>query len=157
MEISHFGNNDEKQILKNLGFIFSGRIVDDTIFAHQYVKRPIGWKKYPDSFNTFLEQKFLDKENRVRVVIELIDGSLRKGGLIQAKLLTRYRIKFTPEKGKPNAVHAFDAINPKKIFFSVKIEYRGQNDEEAEDEAINKLVELLNKNFPGWTNPAAYW
>jgi hypothetical protein len=139
-------NNCPRKELETLGFVF-GTDVDDLFIS---VTFPQGWRKVASDHSMW--STLIDDKGRIRA------GIFYKAAFYDRKAHMRLDARYTYTNEYPDdgdvAAHVVDGSTATHLFSITGI---GRSDWSGQDAANKQCREWLDKHFPDWANPLAYW
>lgn len=145
---------DAEAILKAAGVKFLGPVEDDPMF--QYVELPQGgWKKVATDHS--MRSKLLDQKGRERASIFYKAAFYDRRA--HMSLSCRFSISFDYDRFDKENVGVANIMDCGKVIQITEPIAIVDNDKrwDVSDKARKLAVEWLNKNYPNWQNPGAYW
>jgi hypothetical protein len=147
------GHSDgARQILEAAGVKFLGPVEGDSLF--QYVALPDGWSKKPTDHSMW--SHLVDAKGRVRASIfykaAFYDRSAHLG------LDSRYSVSFDYDRRDNSSEAVCNCMDGDTVIHSTEpVAMLAKNDWSAQDKANDAACAWMNKHFPEWDSPAAYW
>ena len=153
-DMGRYGDYDVKAILEAAGVKFLGEVEGDPMF--QYVELPEGWKKMPTDHSMW--SKLLDDKGRERASIfykaAFYDRSAHLG------LSRRFGFRRDHDRRDKEGVaitHVTDGDNVIHATKPIKLPKDKRKQYEVAQKADKAAIAWLNKQYPEWRNPGAYW
>lgn len=157
---------NSRKVLEAAGIKFSDLVPGNPIF--QYVDLPPGWKNVPrNGFTDLVDNKgrtrafsfYIGQEAfytaKVRYSVKFDSQRLRQDDVAVAHVMDGDRIVYTTEPFKDD-LHAPIRITPYSSSPFIQV-----GDEKQEDplwkQAMKAAQDWLDKKFPNWEDPSAYW
>ncbi|OHB14666.1 MAG: hypothetical protein A2431_00455 [Candidatus Zambryskibacteria bacterium RIFOXYC1_FULL_39_10] len=141
-----------KTILETAGVKFVCEVPDDPMF--QIVELPTGWRKIPTDHSMW--SKLVDDKSRVRARIFYKAAFYDRSANLS--LSCRYQVSFDYGRSEKEGVGVTNITDGGKVIFSTEPIPVNREKSWRTSEQTNKLaVEWLDKNYPDWKNPGAYW
>ncbi len=155
-DLGRHSDYDSKAILEAAGVKFPGVVEGDDMF--QYVDLPQGWKKVATDHS--MRSKLVDDKGRERAAIFYKAAFYDRSA--HMSLSQRFSYKRDYDRQKKEGVTVAHVMDCDKIVYTTEpIQLQLPMDErekyELADQADKAAIEWLNKNYPDWQNPGAYW
>jgi len=150
------GHDDEhtKAVLEAAGVKFLGVVEGDPMF--QYVKLPKGWKKMPTDHSMW--SKLVDEKGRERAAIFYKAAFYDRRA--NMRLSTRFSASRDYERQNKEGVAVAHVMDCGKVVHTtepIKLPADTLEKYEVAEKADQAAAAWLDKNYPDWRNPAAYW
>ncbi len=145
---------DTKAILEDAGVTFLGIVEGDDIF--QFVELPAGWKKM--STNDPMWSKLIDDKGRDRATIFYKAAFYDRRA--QMSLSTRFRLQRNYERQQYENVAVVHVLDRDEVAYAtdpIEFPYEDDKKHQVTKQAYEAAVAWLDKNYPDWRNPGAYW
>jgi hypothetical protein len=152
MDAGPWSKSDAKVILEAAGVRFIGPIEGDSLF--QYVELPAGWTKMRTEHA--MHSRLLDAHGRERATIFYKAAHYdRRADLF---LSCRYRVIFDYDRFEHNdQVGVAQIMDGETCLYEVEIPAQGKPQYQIIEESRQAAFTWLDKHYPEWRNPAAYW
>lgn len=146
------GSEQTIKILESAGVKFLGVVEGDPLF--RYVELPKGWKKAPTSHSMWSD--LLDEKGRSRASIFYKAAFYDRDAHLS--LNRRYSAAFDYNRFTKEKVGVANVMDCGKVIHTTEpIPANNKERWDVSDEALKLATEWLNKNYPEWKNPGAYW
>ncbi|HUC01359.1 MAG TPA: hypothetical protein VMA75_00440 [Candidatus Paceibacterota bacterium] len=145
---------DTKKILEAAGVKFGEVVEDDDLF--QYVELPAGWKKV--STDHSMHSNLVDDKGRVRARIFYKAAFYDRRADLQSE--RRFGASVDYGRREKEGVAVANVTDCGKVIYStepVKLPDDDRKSYEASDKAQAAAFKWLDKHYPDWRNPGAYW
>ena len=153
-DMARHGDYDAKAILEAAGVKFLGEVEGDPMF--QYVELPAGWKKAPTDHSMW--SKLLDDKGRERASIFYKATFYDRSAHLSLTTRFGFRRDYDREEKEGVAVtYVTDGGNIIHTTEAIKMPDDRQKRYEVGDKADKAASAWLNKQYPDWRNPGAYW
>ncbi len=141
-----------KAVLEAAGVKFHGVVEGDDMF--QYVEFPQGWKKVATDHSMW--SKLVDDKGRERAGIFYKAAFYDRSA--HMSLSCRYGVSFDYTRFDKENVGVANVTDSGKVIHTTEpIPATGEKRYDTSDKANKVAVEWLDKSYPGWRNPGAYW
>ncbi len=142
----------EKETLEKWGVKFLGAVEGDPIF--QYVQLPQGWKKVPTNHSMW--SNLVDDRGRGRAGIFYKAAFYDRSAHLS--LDCRYQAHFDYDLFNKKAVGVTKVYDGTQVIFQTEpMSSDGKDSYHISDICSKQANDWLDKNYPDWKNPAAYW
>ena len=145
---------DPKRVLESVGMKFLGPVEDDELF--QYVEPPKGWKKVKTDHP--LWSKLIDDRGRKRASIFYKAAFYDRSAYMI--ILRRFNLRLDYKREEKEGIVVVNVTDcGEKIYTTepIPLPANEKKRRKAEKKAEKNARKWLNKHYPGWENPAAYW
>ncbi len=151
-DMGQFRGINVKGILETAGVKFFGPVEDDKMF--QYVELPQGWKKVPTDHSMW--SKLVDYKGRERAAIFYKAAFYDRSA--HMSLSCRFGVSFDYNLFDSEYIGVSSVTDGGKVIHTTKPIPRGDKKSyDVSNEANALAVKWLNKKYPDWQNPGAYW
>jgi len=153
-DMARHGDYDTKAILEAAGVKFLGEVEGDPMF--QYVELPAGWKKAPTDHSMW--SKLLDDKGRERASIFYKAAFYDRSARLSLTTRFGFRRDYDKEEKEGLAVtYVTDGGNVIHTTKPIKLPDDRQKRREVGHKTDNAASAWINKHYPDWQNPGAYW
>ncbi len=153
-DMARYGGYDPKAVLEAAGVKFLGEVEDDPMF--QYVELPAGWKKEPT--NHPMWSKLLDDKGREHASIFYKAAFYDRNARLHLTPRFGFHRDYDKEEKEGIAVtHITDGVNVIHTTKPIKLPDDNLKRYEVSHKADETAVTWLDKRYPDWRNPGAYW
>lgn len=147
------GHYHTKPLLEAAGVKFLGFVEGDDLF--QYVELPPGWKKQATDHSMW--SKLIDDKGRERAGIFYKAAFYDRAAHLS--LSRRFGVSFDYARLDKDGVGVSKVTDCRKVVHATEPIVKTESDEswDVSDKANKLATEWLDKNYPDWKNPGAYW
>lgn len=149
-----YGEPLQCPILEASGVKFLGVVDGDPLF--QYVELPQGWKKLPTDHSMW--SKLVDEKGRERAMIFYKAAFYDRSAHMRLSL--RFSVTNDYKRAETEGIAVAHVLDCENIIYStepLKLPADDRKKYEVSDKAKKAAEKWLNKHYPDWRNPAAYW
>lgn len=147
-----YSGYNTKAILEAAGVKFVCTVPDDPMF--QVVELPEGWQKKATDHS--MHSNLVDNKGRVRARIFYKAAFYDRSANLS--LARRYEVSFDYDRSENEGVGVANVTDGGEVIFSTEpIPVNREKSWKTSEQANKLAVEWLDKNYPDWENPGAYW
>lgn len=143
---------DAKDVLAKAGVRLGPAVYGDPIFME--VRLPVGWRI--ESTNEHMKFNLVDSKGRLRAMIIYHNVIGNRWAFLNVE--PRFGVRIVKDGTPENAAVAGVTDGNSHILFTTRPIRFGKKGRYKAEEKAQRLAEAwLNKRYPEWKNPAAYW
>jgi len=153
-DMGRYSKYNVKEILEDAGIKFLGEVEGDPMF--QYVELPTGWKKLPTDHS--MHSKLVDEKGRERANIFYKAAFYDRSANLSLSTRFNFRLDYDRREKEGVAVaHVTDGDNVIHSTEPIKLPDDNRKQYEVSEKAHEAAIAWLNRQYPDWKNPGAYW